>query len=194
MAADLNFVSIAYVAYRLAPFILVSFFTLSSVFNNDFKGLVFLAGLLIATFFSIIIGNSTSMFVMNPADKGETCDTFSLSSTGVLSNITLGTVTISYTFFYLLYTIVYFNLEKLNIFTLMIFPIILLSDIVWSFRNTCSKSISIIAAILIGFSVSWLWASILKESKATNLMYFSGVSGREVCSMAAQQKFRCVQK
>lgn len=194
MAADLNLVSILYIAYRLAPFILVSFFTLSSVFNNDFKGLIFLAGLFIATFISIIIGNSSYIFVQNDADKDESCDTFTLSSTGVLSNIPLGTLTISYTFFYLLYTIIYFNLEKLNIFTLMIFPILLLTDIIWSINYSCSKTISIIFAVFIGFGVSWLWAFILQETKSTNLMYFSGVSGKEVCSMASKQNFRCTQK
>jgi hypothetical protein len=194
MATDLNLVSILYIAYRLAPFILVSFFTLSSVFNNDFKGLIFLAGLMIATFVSIIIGNAAAVFVQNDADKSEVCDTFTLSSTGVLSNIPLGTMTISYTFFYLLYTIIYFQLEKMNIFTLLIFPILLLSDIVWSINNTCAKTASIMFAVIIGFGVSWFWAFILQHTNSTNLMYFSGVSGKEVCSMTAKQNFRCKTK
>jgi len=54
---QLNIVSIFYLFFRLAPFIIVSYFSLQSIFNQDMKGLVFLIGLLITTFLTIFIGN-----------------------------------------------------------------------------------------------------------------------------------------
>lgn len=44
---DLNFVSIVYLFYRLAPFIIVCFFTLNSLINQDLRGLMYLCGLLL---------------------------------------------------------------------------------------------------------------------------------------------------
>ena len=57
---DINIISILYIAYRLAPFIIVSYFSLSSIFNQDLKGLIYLSGLLITCFMAIIVGNAGS--------------------------------------------------------------------------------------------------------------------------------------
>ena len=47
---ELNLGSIGYLTFRLAPFILVSFFVLSSMFRQDIKGLIYVVGLIIAGF------------------------------------------------------------------------------------------------------------------------------------------------
>ena len=46
---DIQLTALFYLFLRLAPFILVSYFTLSSVFHTDLKGFVYLIGLLITT-------------------------------------------------------------------------------------------------------------------------------------------------
>jgi hypothetical protein len=61
----LNLTKIFYTAYRLFPFILVSFFTLSSLLNQDIKGIIYLAGLLIACFVSTIVGSTFPNFFKN---------------------------------------------------------------------------------------------------------------------------------
>ena len=55
---DLNLVSIVYLFYRLAPFIIVCFFTLNSIINQDLRGLMYLCGLLILVFV-IFLSNSS---------------------------------------------------------------------------------------------------------------------------------------
>ena len=44
---DFNLINILYMFFRLAPFIIVSYFTLQSIFNQDLKGVIYLIGLLI---------------------------------------------------------------------------------------------------------------------------------------------------
>ena len=44
---NIDLIKIVYLFFRLAPIIIVSYFTLSSIFNNDLKGIVYLAGLLL---------------------------------------------------------------------------------------------------------------------------------------------------
>ena len=44
---EVNLLSISYLFFRLAPFIIVCFFTMNSLFNQDLRGIVYLCGLLI---------------------------------------------------------------------------------------------------------------------------------------------------
>jgi hypothetical protein len=44
---EVNLLSISYLFFRLAPFIIVCFFTLNSLFNQDLRGIIYLCGLLI---------------------------------------------------------------------------------------------------------------------------------------------------
>ena len=52
---ELNIISIFYLFFRLAPFIITAYFALQSIFNQDLKGVIFLIGLLITSFVTIII-------------------------------------------------------------------------------------------------------------------------------------------
>ena len=54
---ELNIITIIYLFFRLAPFIIVCFFSLQSIFNQDLKGFIYLVGLLIACFVSTMIGS-----------------------------------------------------------------------------------------------------------------------------------------
>lgn len=64
---DINISTFTYLFMRLCPFILVCFFTIGSIFNNDLKGIVYLMGLIFAIGVIIIISfsnktNSSTIF------------------------------------------------------------------------------------------------------------------------------------
>jgi hypothetical protein len=110
---ELTIKTFLYVFLHLCPLILVCFFTISSIFANDFKGLVFLAGLLFSICIIIIGGNGLSklfspewnqwLLPVNP--KSDTlCKVLSFG-TGELSNLSIGQMVIGFSFFYLLTTI-----------------------------------------------------------------------------------------
>lgn len=96
----INVSFLLYTAFRLAPFILVSFFSLSSILNQDFKGIVYLAGLLFACFIATITGSSFEVFKNNGAiaDNDLVCNVLTLTEKGRLSQLPLSMVTFSYTF------------------------------------------------------------------------------------------------
>jgi len=52
---DLNIINIMYMFFRLAPFIIVSYFTLQSLFNQDMKGVIFIIGLIVASFVTVVL-------------------------------------------------------------------------------------------------------------------------------------------
>ena len=45
---DINLINILYMFFRLAPFLIISYFTLQSLLNQDLKGVIFIVGLVIA--------------------------------------------------------------------------------------------------------------------------------------------------
>ena len=53
---EINFTTLFYLFLRLAPFVLVCFFSLLSIFNFDLKGIVYLVGVIFTMLISIILG------------------------------------------------------------------------------------------------------------------------------------------
>ena len=47
---DLNLINILYLFFRMAPFVIVSYFSLQSILNQDLKGLIYLIGLIVTSF------------------------------------------------------------------------------------------------------------------------------------------------
>ena len=192
--ADLNLTNILYTAYRLSPFILVSFFILSSFLNQDFKGLIYLAGLVFACFLSAVTGKWTSIFNETNADADMICKTLTLTKEGNFSNLPLSMTIFTYTFGYLLYIIILYGLAKDNIATIILFSILIIVDWTWNITFSCSNHINLIAAFLIGAGIGVGWSAIIASTNQVSLQYFNGISNKEVCSLNKKVKFRCTVK
>lgn len=198
---ELNIIGLFYVAFRLAPFILVCFFTLGSIINQDVKGFIYLVGLLLSCFIALLIGNSSNIFMKNddPADPlfnniTRVCNVLTIGKGGPVSNLPLNMVVFSYTYFYLLYTIIINGIAIQNIPTLILFPILIITDFLWNITNKCAKPVSYISACLVGLTIGSGWAGLLYSLKLNKLLYFSGISNKETCSRPSKQSFKCVEK
>ena len=188
---DLNIISYIYLFLRLAPFFLVCFFTLSSILNQDFKGLIYVSGLLLTCFLTILISNGFSDFIPKFDDKPAICNMISIGSVTDISKLPLGQVVISYTFGYLLYPLVYYNIIQKNIPTLIFFPLLMFFDIVWNVQNMCYTPIQLVYSIIIGGLCGVLWGYIISNAKNPALQYFAGTSNGEVCSAPSNTTFKC---
>lgn len=194
--AELNLISILYIAFRLAPFIVVSFFSLASIINQDLKGLIYLVGLLIASASAIILGNTFQFPVsegMNTLyeDTTKTCNLLTLTKAGPLSNLPLSQVVFAYTFGYLVYIIGKYKLVSQNIPTLIVFPLLIVADWIWMTQNKCAHVMSVLLATIVGGGVGVAWSSIIDSMKLSKYQYFNGLSTKETCTIAAKQTFRC---
>jgi hypothetical protein len=200
MPEKLNFNFILYTAFRLSPLIVVSFFTLSSILNQDLKGVIYLSGLLFATFFSLI----SSSFIPFPEDvKSLTsspannqanemiCNSLTLSENGRLSKIPLGMVVFTYTFFYLVDTISTYDLASQNIPTFIIFPAIIVAEAIWNRIYNCVTILQLFIAFGIGSLWGFIWARIIRSTGAVKLQYFNGINNGQVCNRPSKQMFRC---
>jgi len=187
---DLNIISFTYLFLRLAPFVLVCFFSLSSIFNQDFKGLVYLVGLLFACFINIIIGNVLPLLPPD-GEKPEICNMISLGQVGNISLLPLGQAVFGYTFAYLLYTLISYNFVNQNIPTLVFFPVLIVFDLLWNIRNSCYSVWQLLTSLAIAGLFGWFWAYLIDQTNSTSLQYFAGVNNNEVCSKPSASTFKC---
>jgi hypothetical protein len=188
---DLNIISFTYLFLRLAPFVLVSFFALSSIFNQDFKGLVYLVGLLCACFINIAVGNvMTFLPTMDPSARPEICNMISLGQSDI-SKLPLGQAVFGYTFAYLLYTIIQYNFVNQNIPTLVFFPLLITFDALWNIKNSCYTVWQLLASLVIAGLFGWFWSYLIDSTNTTSLQYFAGVNNKEVCSKPSATTFKC---
>ena len=190
---ELNIISFCYLFLRISPFIIVCFFIISSILNGDFRGLIYIAGLLFSVFTTIILGNALSDIIptVDAISRPAICNSISVGQSGDVSKLPLGQSVISFTFGYLLYTIIKSNIIKQNIATIVFFPILLLFDLVWNAKNGCYTVWQLIASLIIGGLFGVLWSYIISKTNNPDLQYFAGVSNNEVCSAPSQQTFKC---
>lgn len=199
---DINIISILYIAYRLAPFIIVSFFSLSSIFNQDLKGIIYLCGLLITSACAILAGNlGKSHFIVKYGQEdvvynsvARVCNILTLTKTGPLSLLPLSQVVIWYTFLYLGYIIHTYNLITQNYPLLIIFFLLAIYDAYWIVQNECATPTAVVFALLGGATGGYAWAYIIDSLHMTKLQYFNGLSNSETCSVPKKQSFKCVMK
>jgi len=187
---DLNIINLIYLFFRLAPFIIVSYFALQSIFNQDFKGLIYLVGLLMASVTTIVVGNvipKQDVPVLNQAK----CNMLTLGANEPLSRLPLSQTVFGYTLAYLSYFIGVNNLQSQNIATFVIFPVIVIADFMWSTSNSCASPEYLLTALIIGGLVGVLWAMIIDSTKIAYLTYFSGINNKDVCTQPSRSMYRC---
>ena len=193
---NLNIISILYISFRLAPFILVSYLSLSSLFGGDYKAIVYLAGLLIACFFTSMTSNGLPAFILQTTEKEDdilpdVCNSITLTGVSPFSKLPLSQTVFAFTYAYLLYVIYVHNIVNMNLPTIIIFPFLMLADLMWHYTYKCSSILSSLISISIGLVCGLCWGAIIDSSNATNLQYLNGISGQNTCSRPQSQKFKC---
>ena len=68
---ELNISTFMYLFIRLLPFILVCFFSISSIFSNDVKGIVYLCGLLLTVGIGFVVSALIGMFTQKSKETNE---------------------------------------------------------------------------------------------------------------------------
>lgn len=196
---EINIITLLYLFFRLAPFIIVSYFSLSSVFNQDIKGIIYLVGVIITCFTTLMVGSTfgddyTTVTGADGITRNAVCDMLTIGKTGNFSKIPLGIAIMSYTLIYLVYVIVKYKMEMYNLPTLILFPILILGDLIWNIKNNCFKPFGVLLSVIVGGGIGALWAYIIDSLKQTRLQYFNIGSDKTVCQRPSKQLFKCTFK
>ncbi len=196
---ELNLVTLIYLFFRLAPFIIVCYFSLGSIFNQDIKGLIYLVGLLFACFATFLVGQTIPIAYSSGTDEGgimakavaPVCNMLTIGKDGSFSRIPLGISILSYTLIYLVYIIVSNNLEVTNLPTLIFFPVLIIGDLIWNLRNECYAPFGIILSIAVGALSGWGWAYLIGSLNKPGLFFLNIGSDQSVCQRPSKQLFKC---
>jgi hypothetical protein len=197
---ELNIVTLLYLFFRLAPFIIVCYFALSSLFNQDMKGLIYLVGLLFACFVTFLIGHTLPVSFTSgendmapgvPKTVAPVCNLITIGKDGSFSRLPLGLATLSYTFFYLVYVIAVNHLELNNLPTLIFFPILILADFIWNIMNDCYSATGVLLSLFIGGGMGVAWSVIITRLNQPNLLFLNIGSSQSVCQRPSKQLFKC---
>jgi len=197
---ELNIITILYLFFRLAPFIIVSYFSIASVFNQDIKGVIYLVGVIASCFFTIIVGNTvgdgvtTVSMETTGAVPNNVCNMVTIGDKTSFSKMPIGLSILSYTFSYLTYVIAKYDLQMYNLPTLIIFPILILGDAMWNIKNNCFTSSGVFLSIAVGLLVGAIWAYIIASIKQPRLQYFNVGDNKTVCQRPSKQLFKCTFK
>ena len=139
---ELDFVSIGYLFLRLAPFILVCFFSLSSIFNQDLRGLVYVIGLVFTCIMISLMGESIKRwFITNEIIESRTamCNLITIGGAEAFSTFPLSQITYGYSMAYLGYFMQHNkrNTYQHNIPTIVFFCLLTLFDLIWNKKYGC---------------------------------------------------------
>jgi len=195
---EINFATLFYLFLRLAPFVLVCFFSLLSIFNFDLKGVVYLVGVIITMTVSIVSGNLITAIFPNIIQKpdGLLCDIINLSSS--IPSLPIGQSIIGFTSAYLISTL-YFNDSNYknnailnNWPTIAFFSILVICDIYWNnFKNKCYGKLHSLITYGSSIAVGILWSSIIFDTKTPSLQFFPKYKNNELCKRASEKTFKC---
>ena len=171
----------------ISPMLLVFFLVVSSLFNQDVKGLIYLAGLLLACIINIFAMNQIQS-VKSPNTE-VICDLFDFPKSNYNSpNIT--SMMIAFTSLYLLLPMNYNNEMNYSVvtFLLCLFSVDTFTKLTYS----CTTVSGIVLGTLIGSLLGLLWYTVLKNTGNSSLLYFDELQTNKVkCSKPTKQTFKC---
>jgi hypothetical protein len=120
------------------------------------------------------------------------CNTLSLGGFSGFSKVPLSTAVLSYTFFYLVYVIGVNNMALYNIPTLILFPILILSDMGWNIQNGCYPLLACVVSLVVAGGIGVLWSYIV-SIYMPNMQYLIVGSNREMCMKPSDQTLICTE-
>lgn len=189
MAIDLTITNLFQFVSALTPLLLIFFMVMISIFNQDLKGLVYLAGILIVSVINIFLLN----IIKNKRDEtsSSSCNIFNLPFNMTQYNVpSLNSVLISFTMAYLLLPMISSN--QMNYVIIAALLSIFIIDGISKIMNKCTTTAGVILGLLTGFLTGSLWYTLFHSTGYNSLLYFDEVISNKVyCSRPKKQTFKC---
>ena len=172
----------------LAPTLLVFFLFLSSLFNQNIKGLIYIAGILISLLLNVLFMNLIGSKKLD--DESFSCSVFDFPGINSYNSPYPSTLILAFTLSYLILPMKY---NKQMNYAVLIFLLCLLGfDVITKTQNKCTTSSGAILGALVGFLMGMLWYTIFHSTGYDSLLYFDELRSDNVqCSIPSKQTFKC---
>jgi hypothetical protein len=188
MAMDLNFTNIFQFFSAISPLLLGFFMIMISVFNQDLKGMVYLAGVLITTVLSVIVLNvvKSEKFL----DASPTCSLVNIPFMTQFNSPSLNSVLIAFTFTYLLLPMM--ANKQMNYAIIGTVIALFIIDGMTKVIHKCTSFGGVVLGMLVGAFCGFSWYTLFHVTGYDSLLYFNEtMSNRTYCSRPKKQTFKC---
>jgi hypothetical protein len=188
MAIKLTLSNMLQLFSAMSPLLLGFFLVMSSLFNQNIKGIVYLAGVLIASIINIFIMNQ----IQSPVspDASVSCNLVDIPYLTQFNSPAPTSLFIAFTIAYLLLPM-YYN-KQMNYVVVAALLCLLVLDAVTKVNNKCTTSGGTILGTLVGLVLGAIWYTLFHFSGYDSLLYFDELqSNRVMCSKPSKQTFKC---
>jgi hypothetical protein len=188
MAIALTLSNIIQFISFIAPTFLIFFMFLNSMFNQNLKGLVYIAGILLSSFTNIVLMN----IVRSERDEGEafSCSLFDIPFVSKFNSPYPTTLIIAFTIAYLVMPMTYNN--NMNYGVLAFLLCLLFLDMLTKVQNKCTTYPGAALGALVGALMGLFWYGIFNATGYGSLLYFDELrSDNVMCSKPSKQTFKC---
>ena len=187
MAIQLTLSNLLQLTSTLSPVLITFFLVMLSLFNLNLKGIMYLSGVMLATFLNYILGFAWAgeEKIVPPA----MCNLLE----GPWTHHTDPSSSSLYLAFTLVYLFMpmYFN-NQMNIYLLTTLLVILGIDMITKIQNSCTSTMGAILGMVLGGAMGLVWYGLFKSSGFDKLLYFEEFqSNKPYCSKPSKQKFKC---
>ena len=178
----------------MAPSLIAFFLFMASIFNQDLKGFVYLAGALFAT----CINRITQSIIATPPPENypAACSLFNGGFAQHLFGIQISTqpsvssMFIAFTTTYLIMPM-YYN-DRINYPIMITFLSLFMINAWTNVTNNCTPATGAIMGGLIGTICAMTWFSLFHGAGLDKLLYFTEVASNKVmCEKPTEQQFKC---
>ena len=188
MALKLDLKNIFQLISTLSPLLVTFSMLMISLFNVNIKGLVYLAGILLANLTNIVIGSTIGH--RNNDNASILCNLINMPYVSNFNIPSSTTVFLSFTLVYL--TLPMLTSSQFNPAMISFFLALIVVDAISKISNKCTTHLGILLGLLFGSFFGATWYSLIKNSGYESLLYYEELQSNKVrCSKPTKQTFKC---
>lgn len=171
----------------ISPILLGFFMFMISIFNENVKGFVYIAGALMALWINTILNNTIAE--PGPESASAICNYLS-GGVGTNRNPAPNSMLLAFTSSYLLIPMIMNGQYNPSIVAILM---LLMGVDGWTqIKNKCSDGGGVFMGLLVGSILGIVWFTILSSTGQKDLLYFQEVaSTRSQCEKPSDQQFKC---
>ena len=188
MAIQTSISNVFKIFSAISPLLLGFFLVMSSMFNQNIKGLVYLAGVLISSVINMFLMNlfKSTRYI----DESYSCDIFSLNEYLPFNTPAPTSLFIAFTIAYLILPMIFNNQLNYIIITFLLFLFII--DAIIKVQKKCTSPVGTLIGGFVGLVLGGAWYMLLHEAGYDSLLYFDELlSNKVACSRPSSQSFKC---
>ena len=197
MSFKANIQNLLYFIGRLAPMIMVFFFVFASIVTMDWRGFIYLSGVVFASFFTILLSRSFESFF----DTSETTNPVCSLTEESFSKLPLSCVILGFTITYLFLPMTKTYGKITNPLLFLCFLLFVAVDVMFLINNNCvrfslpigvfmNNLLPIIMSYGVGAAIATIYVVVLSSTNNGNLLYF-GKAGEDALCKKKDKKFTC---